>query len=475
MLTLLSLTGLTQRVLFTEPSVLKYVLSVALPLGSLAVLASRRPALLLAMCVVVVAPFGYVADIAGVSLSAFTALLLVSVVATRLRQPVSLASQPARLGGAAVIAALCFLLPVVNGSAPLLYARILISGALTAYVVACEARTPTTRRLLVLAFVGSASLQASLAVWEFVTGHQLNLYGASGGGTFAADYFFNFEDRNRAAAALPDPNSLGNVLAMACPLTLALAAVMRPRVARLAVVGAGVLLVVGLVATLSRMSWIAAGAGTIAALAYMPRGSRFRMGTGLAGALALAVVVALGVGGPALVARYSSISDPTASHVDTAAGDRARLQLQHAAVSVAGDHPVAGVGLGKLPGELAGRVPGASASTHAHNTYFNVAAEAGALGVAALVALALASAADLRRGLRNERVITAGAAGALLSLALTWTTDYTVRNLPVMGMVAVVFGLLASVGARPTPDDPESRTLGGSRLFRAAPPPARAS
>ena len=78
---------------------------------------------------------------------------------------------------------------------------------------------PDGRLLVVLLFVGSASLQALVALAQYVTDNAFNLYGGAGSATYSAQsYFFNYETTHRTTGTFFDPISLGNVLAMALPL-----------------------------------------------------------------------------------------------------------------------------------------------------------------------------------------------------------------------------------------------------------------
>ena len=138
---------------------------------------------------------------------------------------------------------------------------------------------PDGRLLVVLFFVGSASLQALVALAQYVTGNAFNLYGGAGSATYSAQsYFFNYGTTARTTGTFFDPISLGNVLAMALPLALLL--VLRsqlPGRVRLAAAAAGVILVGGLAVSLSRASWIAAAVGVIA-VALFSHGDQRRQG-----------------------------------------------------------------------------------------------------------------------------------------------------------------------------------------------------
>jgi O-antigen ligase len=328
------------------------------------------------------------------------------------------------------------------------------------WLVSRAAATPDGMRLVIAAVVASAVLQAALAIWEFQTGRTLNLF-TSTQSNFASGYFFSYGASNRPTGSYADPISLGNVLAIALPLTT-VAALAYGRnhqkgqdgspgtgwTRSLLVMAAGMVIGLGLVLTFSRMSWVAALAGLALAVLLRPKGARARLAGGLLLLGGLAIVIAVAAAGPTLRTRYDSIFHPTAANVSTANGDRTRQQLWKVALDVAVQHPVAGVGFDKLAPELATRVADVSILSHAHSTYLQLAAEGGlVLGVGALVLFALALGRDLRNGLRASP-LAAGLAGSVLALAICWTTDYTIRYEAVAASVAPLIGLIAA-GGRP--------------------------
>jgi O-antigen ligase len=307
---------------------------------------------------------------------------------------------------------------------------------------------------MIVAVIASAVLQAALAIWEFQTGRTLNLF-TSTQSNFASGYFFSYGASNRPMGSYADPISLGNVLAIALPLTTVAGLAYRRSqkggagtgwAVPVVVMAAGMFIGLGLVLTFSRMSWVAALAGLALAALLRPKGARARLAGGMLLLGGLAIVIAVAAAGPALGTRYDSIFHPTAANVATANGDRTRQQLWKAALDVAVAHPVAGVGFDKLAPELAAHVADVSILSHAHSTYLQVAAEGGlVLGVGALILFALALGRDLRNALRTSP-LAAGLAGSILALAICWTTDYTIRYEAVAASVAPLIGLIAAGG-----------------------------
>ena len=449
---LAGVTGASAHVLFSQPTNLKYAATIAVPLLVLAALWADEPLLIIVPVLVVAAPFGgYVATFGGLRISPVTFLLLAGTCAAVLS-----GGRPRSLSTAGMIAApalLLFALPLFDGNRVGAMATLLGAMALTAWLVARAAALEGGLRVVLAALVASAVVQAAIAIWEFRTGHQLNLYGAAGNQVFGTDYFFGFDGKSRPTGSFYDPISLGNVLALACPLAMSLVIAARSQIGRVATAGGGVLIALALALSLSRMSWIAAALGLCVTLVLLPRAVRRRVIPPAVAVVTAVVLVALSLSGGALVDRFSSILNPTSPTVKTAQGDRERIALWHAAGDVAAQHPVAGVGFGRLLPRLEARVAEAGPGSHAQSTYLQLIGEAGAFGGLALLLVLAGLGTDLVAGLRREgwheqRLLAAGMSGALVALLISWGTDYTIRYVPVAMTIAVLFGAIASQGRR---------------------------
>jgi O-antigen ligase len=440
--------GLMQRALFSQPSNLKYGLTVAAPLLLVAVFTAAEPMFVVVPMVVVLCPFaGYSATFAGTSVS-----FLVPLLALATAVAVATGPRPQRLSatGWAVIPALLVLsVPFWQGTAHSRY-LVLIGGMIVVgWLAARTASLPNGLWVVAWSLVASGTVQAALAIWEFRTGHVLNVYSSAGTDVFGADYFFAFGKESRPTGSLYDPISLGNILALACPIALVLAATARTTTARLLALTAALVIGVGLTLSLSRMSWIGALAGASVAIVLLPSPHRWRATVATLGLAAVAAFLALGFAHGSLNERFSSIFHPTSRGVRTAQGDRQRVELWRAGLATAEAHPIAGVGLGNLLPHLAHRVGGVGQQGNAQSTYIQVLGEAGAAGALALLLLFGGIGRDLVRGLRRERVLYAGLAGALAAVLVTWLTDYTVRYAVVATTFAVLFGAIASRASRP--------------------------
>jgi O-antigen ligase len=439
--------GLTQAVVFHQPTLLKYAVTVGGPLLLLYAVSMRQPARCLVPALIIGAPFGaFVMTFKGVQISALAALLLLAAVA------VIVSDEPAgrlsRTGAAALLAVPLVAVPVVTGSAGTSIATVIGAMIATGWVVSRTARTESGLRVVLWAFLLAATIQGGLAIWEFRSGHLLNLYGSAGSQVFGTDYFFGYGSKNRPIGSLFDPISLGNVLALACPLAIVLVATARSLAAKLVAAAGGIVVAVGLTLSFSRASWIGAAAGCLVAIMLMPPATRRVAVIPSLAAVAAVAALAIGGSGGALSSRFSSILNPTGPGVRTAQGDRERVNAWNVALATAAGAPVFGVGFGDLLPRLESGVPGSAAASNAQSTYLQVLAEAGGVGAFALILLLLALGRDVTASLRHRRMLAAGLAGAFTCMLICWFTDYTIRYTSVAVMFAVIMGAMASGGRR---------------------------
>jgi O-antigen ligase len=442
--------GITARALFTETSQIKYWVSVGAPLLVVFVALAADPLRVLFALAVVIAPFTFVTTIGGVSLSP----LLIVLVAALTVAALSVEAAPRRTAtGVGVLGALALLVgPVAIGAHPVSHAMWLGTLAACGWLAFRVAEDRTGLRIVLCIVVAAAGVQAALAIWGFKTGQRLNLYNATGASALSSQDFFNYERGTRPSGAMPDPISLGNVLALACPLAIALANEARSRLAALTLLGAGGLIAFGVALTLSRMSWIGAAVGIVVTVVLLPPRARLRTAVAVACLLAVVVQLAVVFGGAALDERFISIREPTSRVTSTAGGDKLRIELWQAAIDVAEDHPVFGTGYGKLVPELGKHTGGVAPGGHAHSVYLQFLAEAGIAGALALLLVLTGVMRDLGRGLRRERdgdlrTLRAGMAGSLACVMVVWLTDYNVRYTQVGAIVAVLFGAAAAQSA----------------------------
>jgi len=246
------------------------------------------------------------------------------------------------------------------------------------------ARAGRGRRALAT-YLGSAALAAALGLALFV---------ARGAG---------FESRARGA--------VGHYMTFAGQLLLALgpalgvALLARERRWRIGALAAALVMAAALAATYTRSAWL----GLLAALAVMFGFARPRWLPALAAAAALAVVAAPGD----YRARLVSVVDPSSPW------NRERAHMWEAGARMFRDRPLTGVGLMDLkPVYERYRSAGArEPAGHLHSVPVQVAATTGALGLAALVALAAGLLACAMRGLPAAARAGGLAAGLRLGVA----------------------------------------------------------
>ena len=436
-------TGAAQLSLFNRPSDLKYLITIALPLLAVSIIAAREPVVVSAFVLLVLAPFGgFNSTVGGVELPLIAPLCVAGVVVALLAPSVRLRT-PTNLVPIA-LALVLLAIPLLTGSGPLHYAGLIATLAAAGFVVARACSRPGGLHVVLAGLVAAAFVQATIALWQLHTGQALNLYGTAGTPVLGRDYFYQFEDVFRPSGSLYDPISLGNLLAIALPVAVALSLRARSVSMRLLWAGAGVWIMLALVLTLSRMSWIAGFVGVIAVVFLQERG-RITAVLGIACAIAVVLSIAVAVDGESFAKRLESVVAPTSRSTANHVEDRTRQSIWHATGDVIARHPIAGVGFGELHGELAASYPDSRPGVHAHSTYLQVLGEGGILAGIAFVMVLLAAILTVARAVRRRVPHAVALAGSLIATLLCWTTDYTIRYLAVAATFAVVFGAISSL------------------------------
>jgi O-antigen ligase len=440
--------GALNATLFAKPTTIKYLVTVGACAFVVILSTVSSPLRLLVGLAIIVAPVDFVVTFSGLRISPLIAveLLALLVAAPRATRGTAALRSVSLLFAALLVPAIA----ISNGPSHWLVwiAFILATGWLT-YLIACEPGGPG---FIATMLAISALLQAAIAIWEFKSGHQLNLYTASASTPASRNAFFRYGSLLRPSGAAPDPIGLGQILALCVPVSIALAASARRMAISIAVVAIAAVAMLGLVLSLSRLSIVGAIVGLSVALVLLPRRVKARTTIFVAAAGVVVTLVGLSVGGHGLTARIHSILHPTAAHVRTAAGDIQRTHIWAAAWQTGEQHPLAGVGLGNITKFLPQHGVAVTAAAHAHNTYLQFFAESGVIGLLGLLGLLAAAGVDLRRAWACERIWVAGAAGGLIATLLAWGTDVAVRYLQVSAIVAVLLGLIAALADR-QPDD----------------------
>jgi len=448
--------GATVSAVFRQAGTLKWALAFTGPVGLLTVLAAKHPLRVAVGLLIVAVPFGNLrATIHGVEIPLVGGLAALAVVIAILSGPLPRRLSP--LGAGAITGMVLLAIPLLSGGGqtPLLsgggtpiqsHLVVLLAAGVVAWLTSAVAREADGLRFVLGALVVSATVQAAVAIWELHTKHQVNFYGSAGSSEFGSDYFFGYGQTFRPLGSFYDPISLGNLLALAIPISFVSVLTEPSAVKRLAGVAATLVIAIGLLLTLSRMSWVGATAGLLLSTLLLPRRERRRALLVLVPTAVALLLVIVSVGGQAFGNRFESILHPRQATVSTSLGDKVRVEDWTASLQIWESDPVAGVGLGNMPAALAQRLPFITLGAQAQSVYLQLLAEAGVLGGAALLLLLLTQARVIIAGLHSsQRRIAAGLAGSTLAMMLGWTTDVTIRYAPVACYVAVVFGAAAGM------------------------------
>jgi len=446
-LAVLSAAGVTSYLAFDQASSLKWGITVVGSCLLVVAATAREPLRIIVALAIIAAPFSsFHASFLGVDVSVLWPILALGwLVAILGREP---SSGRSKLALASVWFVGLMSIPLLEADGLGTQATLLATMVAMGWLVAQVAREPGGTRIVLGALGACTVLQGAIAIWQFHTGQQLNLYGGAGDAVFGSNYFFSFDDINRPTGGLEDPISLGNVLALGLPAllyTVLTARTLLPRVG--ALLGSGVVLY-ALSISLSRMSWFGAVAGVAIAVALLPRGWRMATGLGVSLVVVVTVSIAMAAGGQTLIDRFDTALSPTARSSVTRKGDETRLRLWAAGRDIARANPVVGVGFGDLPRELGKYGLDYGSFTHVHSTYLMIAACAGAVGVLALLIILWAFVADVRVGRRANPIAAAALAGCLGVTLVVWLTDWTIGYPPVAALFATVFGAAAGLARR---------------------------
>jgi O-antigen ligase len=315
----------------------------------------------------------------------------------------------------------------------------------TGWLVFLVAVEPGGVKLILGMLMLSALIQAVVAIWEFKTKHQLYLYSTSGSTATSGEAFFLYGSLIRPSGTLPDPIGLGQFLALCLPVSIAFAASLRRSLATIALICAAGLIALALALSLSRMSIVGGAVGVLLTLLLLPGRRRWLVAAGVLAVGVVVVALSVALGGSSFNARINSIVNPTAAHVRTAAGDIQREEIWKAAARIGEHHLLTGVGLGRVTEYLPKYGVPVIAAANAQNTPLQFFAEAGLLGLLAVVGIVSAAFVDIAKAARQNRLWIAGCLGGLIATLITWSTDVEVHYVEVSAMVAVLLGVIAAI------------------------------
>jgi O-antigen ligase len=270
-----------------------------------------------------------------------------------------------------------------------------ITEGLLLYVLITNAiRTGRTLRLVLWAVAAAAGLMGLISLWQELThsygNHLMGLaqidqtgfdVGTAGGGKSL---------RPRLAGPIGEKNRYAQVLIVVLPLCVYLARTEGRRILRWAAAAAGALALCGMMLTFSRGAAIALVATLVVAAALGIVRARY-VAALLIGAVGLTLLVA-----PDYLSRVQSLSAADSALSNNTSADAAvvgRATENLAALHAFADHPVLGVGPGQYFRQYSQEYANQlnlrflENNRRAHNLYLEIAADTGAVGLAAFLAV----------------------------------------------------------------------------------------
>jgi O-antigen ligase len=449
--------GLIEAHAFLLPTTLKYALTVIGPVVIVVAASVPNPLHVFTGLLIIAAPFANAtSQLGGTRVSPLVPLLVVGFALVAISEPPRGRSPDLRLTAALAIPLLY--LPLSRGSGTHEFVVSLALLIVVGWLVSYSTMDSTGLKVALICVTAQAALQGAIAIWEWHTGHALNLYSSSSTGQNSPVTIYASGNSIRPSGSFNDPISLGNALAISIPLISVLMLSLKGAGNRLLLLAALALSGVGLALSLDRTSWIGAIVGLAVAIAFLPRAARRTAIPYVAAGTAIVIVAALLLAGSTISSRFATIFDPTSTAGETseqagaAKGEQNRLQLW----SVALDdgflaHPAAGIGIGNI-GQLerehtssAGASVKANTAIYANasSTYLQLLAEGGLLAAALFLVLFSGLLSDARAALAAHPIAGAGLAGAVVAVLICWFADVVVFDEPVAACVGVFFGILA--------------------------------
>jgi O-antigen ligase len=432
--------GLTAAVAYATSPVIPLAVVGAL---AVAALAAAMPLRLLYLAILLI-PFKlYDVDLGNGGLSLPEGLFVLSGVGWAARRMIGghLPFTPSPLGKPYALVLLSIVPGLVFVDQPVAVVKMLVMW--TAFVLVFEMivtdAEPETVRTILLTLAVSAAVVGLKAALDPGTDQPQRLLGI---GQVA---------EGRPGGSFEDPNILATFEALGLPAAVAFAL---GRNVLLRVVGSVsfVLILAGLVLSLSRGGFLAAAGALLVMLAWRP--------VRYAALAALAVVLVLQVGSGSLsgeVQQTSVVQGRIESVSYAAAGGDPRFAIWRATPEIVYEHPFFGIGANQYPvvspryGLFAEDLGGSY--QHAHDIPLTVAAELGLLGLAAMLwatlALARVLVAAYRRQTSFYRGLALAVAAAFTGLALQGIVDYTLSSNTVAAMMFVLAGCAVVLSVRP--------------------------
>lgn len=256
----------------------------------------------------------------------------------------------------------------------------------------------------------------------------------------------------RAQGIFAQPNELGAFSAVVLIVAVGVGLAATSTRARLLCLVCGGLLLAALGLSLSRGAWLGGVAGLVALAVMVPQTRRALAWLAAGVATVCTALAALGAGPLAeVVGRLASVTESTSNPYDQ------RPLIWSEAARLYAEAPVLGHGPGGFTGVAASdalRVGAFLDVDHAHQLFLNVAVELGTLGLLALLGV-MAGVLVLVRRARARGSWLPGVLGAALTVVVGHgMVDYPLRNPTLVTTIWLVLALLAaaaSVAARERP------------------------
>jgi O-antigen ligase len=328
---------------------------------------------------------------------------------------------PRLVWGVALLAWTLIALPTaIDGTLALKQVAQLVAGLVFASVLLRVCRSSDDVRRVLAGFVGIALAVTAVGL-------------ASGGATALQPALQGATAQGRLRATFDQPNQLGAFAAMAALVALALAVGARTRRGRAAAAVACVLILPGLLLSLSRGGWIGFGLGLCMVVATVARSRRIVLATVPALLLAVGLLASTASFGSDL----STIRLRAEALTVRSPYDHRNVIYAEAWREIRAD-PWTGVGPGGFPAASA-RGDSEAATTralHAHTLFLTWAAECGLPAAAIIAAFAVSLAGAVRRSARAaarhgseaDRGLALGLGAVLLSVLGQGMVDYVFRN-----------------------------------------------
>jgi len=322
----------------------------------------------------------------------------------------------------------------------------LVGGLLFMATVLAAITTARDVRRLMAVFVAVSAVIALAAV---ASGEQLQ--SQFGGGLVTG----------RATGIFTEPNQFGAMCSMAALVGIGLTLSARRTAIKLLGAAATIAIIVGLLLSLSRGSWIGFTLGIVVMVVMLPRARRALLVISVPLVIIAAGLGAFAPGNPAVTVVSQRLSSTVSGEVRNPYDERPAIYAEAGREIV--DSPITGQGPGGFPvsASRAGSEAQSVTPDHAHNILLTWAAESGIPAALMIVGFALhlgfkthEVSRRLRPGTRDyDRATLSGLAAAAISVVGQGTVDYVLRG-PVVfyAALAIVGALMAMLHvARPAP------------------------